>query len=246
MIFVIDFGSQTAHLISRRLKELGSAAKLISPETAYETVLKDKPNGIILSGGPSSVYEKGAPTIDPKIFSLGIPILGICYGLQLTAHLLGGKVIAGRKEYGPATLILKSEARSQVPYGTWRSTKSETNSKSKNLNDQNSFEFRISNFEIANDLPKSFVVWMSHGDEVIALPKGFAVLGSTEHVPFAFVEDRKRKIIGLQFHPEVEHTQCGLQLLKNFVDICFSSSVILGRRNDDSRIRILDALRLPE
>ena len=227
MIFIVDFGSQTAHLISRRVREFGVEAKIVFPEDAYQTIVKESPvsaapplklwsargkaKGIILSGGPSSVYEKGAPTIDPKIFSLNIPIFGICYGLQLIAHLLGGKVVSGKKEYGPATLILKSEARS---------TKSETNPKSKNSNDQNSFEFRISNFEIANGLPKTFVVWMSHGDEVIALPKGFKVLGSTEHVPFAFVENSEKKIYGLQFHPEVEHTEFGRQILKNFVDLC--------------------------
>ena len=243
MVFVVDFGGQTAHLISRRIKEFGVETKMVSPEDAYQAIVKDGTKGIVLSGGPASVYEKGAPIIDKRMFSLGIPILGICYGLQLTAHLLGGKVISGRKEYGPATLTLKSEARS---------TKSETNSKSKNPNDQNSFEFRISNFEIANGLPKTFVVWMSHGDEVISLPNGFETIGSTEHVPFAFVEDLKRKIIGLQFHPEVEHTEYGKKILENFVEICFSSPVILGRRNDDSRIsyqqkgteEILDTARL--
>jgi GMP synthase (glutamine-hydrolysing) len=194
MIFVVDFGGQTAHLISRRIKELGVETEMVSPEDAYEKAKKENPKGLIFSGGPSSVYEKGAPTIDKRIFDLGIPILGICYGLQLAAHLLGGKVISGKKEYGPSSLEI----------GNWK-------------------------LEITKDLPKSFVVWMSHGDEVIALPKGFKVLGSTEHVPFAFVEDPERKIIGLQFHPEVEHTEYGLQLLKNFVDLC-----IIG---DDSNIR---------
>jgi len=185
MIFIVDFGSQTAHLIARRIIDFGVDAKMVSPEEAFEGAKKEKPKGIIFSGGPASVYEKGAPTIDPKIFLLGIPILGICYGLQLTAHLLGGKVIAGRKEYGPSKLKIE------------------------NLK-----------LKITNGLSKTFVVWMSHGDEVIAIPKGFKVLGSTEHVPFAFVEDSKRKIIGLQFHPEVEHTENGLQILKNFVGIC--------------------------
>jgi len=196
MIVVVDFGGQTAHLISRRIKELGVETEMVSPEDAYQKAKKENPKGLIFSGGPSSVYEKQAPTINPKIFSLGIPILGICYGLQLTAYLLGGKVVSGKKEYGPATIKLK--------------VKSEK-------------------LKVAKDLPKSFVVWMSHGDEVISLPKGFETIGSTEHVPFAFVEDKKRNIIGLQFHPEVEHTQHGLQLLKNFVDLC-----IIG---DDSNIR---------
>ena len=103
MILVVDFGGQTAHLIVRRLRALGSPAKMIIPEDALEAMKEEKPEGIVLSGGPLSVYEPGAPTVDRKIFELGIPILGICYGFQLAAHLLGGKVIAGRKEYGPAS-----------------------------------------------------------------------------------------------------------------------------------------------
>ncbi len=188
MISIVDFGSQTTHLIGRRIRELGTNFKILYPTEILKQAHNDrKIRGIILSGGPSSVYEKGAPTMDPEIFSLGIPILGICYGLQLTAHLLGGKVISGKKEYGPA--ILK-------------------------------FEIQNSKFEIAKDLPKSFVVWMSHGDEVVKIPEGFKIIGSTEHVPYAFVEDRKRKIIGLQFHPEVEHTEYGLQIFKNFLAMC--------------------------
>ncbi len=185
MIIIVDFGSQTTHLIGRRIKELGVEVRIINPEEILAKVKNDKPEGIILSGGPSSVYEKNAPTIDPIIFTFGIPILGICYGLQLTAHLLGGRVVAGKKEYGPA-------------------------------------EFRIQNseFRIVDELPQQFTVWMSHGDEVVRLPKGFKVIGSSDGVPFAFVENSNKKIYGLQFHPEVEHTQHGLQMLKNFTEIC--------------------------
>jgi len=197
MIFIVDFGSQTAHLIGRRIKELGAATKIVSPDEILKSpkgtshfmaaqVQNDKGiKGIILSGGPSSVYQKGAPKIDPRIFSLNIPILSICYGLQLMAKLLDGKVVAGRKEYGPA-------------------------------------KFQISNFKfrISNELPESFVVWMSHGDEVVELPKEFEIIGSTEHVKNAFVADEKRKIYGVQFHPEVEHTENGQQILKNFLEIC--------------------------
>lgn len=208
MIFVVDFGSQTSHLIARRIKELGVSAKIISPEKALPETKREKLKGIILSGGPSSVYERNAPTINKEIFSLGIPILGICYGLQLSSHLLGGKVVSGKKEYGPASLTLKSE---------YQSTKLETNPNAQN---PKRFGFRISDFDIANGLSKTFVVWMSHGDEVIRLPKGFEVIGSTEHVPFAFVQDYNRKIFGLQFHPEVEHTEYGLQILNNFIEIC--------------------------
>lgn len=106
MIYVIDFGGQTAHLITRRLKDLGVESKLVDPESAVEVCKNELPSGIILSGGPSSVYEKGAPTINKKIFDLDIPILGICYGWQLMAHILGGKVESGKKEYGPTELAV--------------------------------------------------------------------------------------------------------------------------------------------
>ncbi len=194
MIYIVDFGSQTTHLIGRRIKELGAAIKIVTPEHAMGEISKEKPSGIILSGGPASVYEDGSTTIDTKIFTLGIPMLAICYGFQLAAHLLGGKVTSSRKEYGPATLEI-------------------TNHKS----------------QITNELPKTFVVWMSHGDDIVSLPSGFTVFGSTEHVPFALATDEKRKIYGLLFHPEVEHTEYGQQILTNFVKICNASSVILGR-----------------
>lgn len=198
MIVVIDFGSQTTHLIARRIKELGVGVKVVHPDEIDKLVRDDTMKGIILSGGPSSVYGKNAPTVDPKIFSLGIPILGICYGLQLTAHLLGGKVVSGKKEYGPAVIKLKINPS--------------TNSGEK--------------LKITDKLPQQFTVWMSHGDEVVKLPEGFETFGSTEHVPFAIAGNLKRKIFGLQFHPEVEHTEHGLQILSNFVDICgFGSSL---------------------
>ena len=189
MIFIVDFGSQTTHLIARRIREIGAGSKILSPEKILHFVQNDKSvKGIILSGGPSSVYVKNAPTVDPKIFSLGIPILGICYGLQLSAKLLGGKVVPGKKEYGPTKL-----------------------------------EIGNLKLEITKGLPKSFVVWMSHADQVVKLPKGFKVFGSTEHVPFAFVGDYVKKIFGVQFHPEVEHTEFGQKILENFIGICESS-----------------------
>jgi GMP synthase (glutamine-hydrolysing) len=185
MIIIVDFGSQTTHLISRRLRELGSEVQIVHPENSLRVIKKAKIKGIILSGGPASVYAKNAGTIDKSIFNLGIPILGICYGMQLIAYLLGGKVVHGRKEYGPTELKIKN-----------------------------------CEFKIVKDLPKSLVVWMSHGDEVIKLPRGFEVFGSTKNVTFAMVGDLKRNIFSLQFHPEVEHTEFGNQILKNFVEIC--------------------------
>lgn len=185
MILVIDFGSQVAHLISRRINDLGVKTKIILPEDARTEIATEKPQGIILSGGPDSVYAKGAPTIERKVFDSNIPTLGICYGLQLMMYLLGGKVVSGKKEYGPAKL-------------------------------------EILNFksQISNRLPKESRVWVSHGDEVVKLAPGFAIIGSTERVPASFIENTTKKIYGVQFHPEVEHTEIGNQLLENFVELC--------------------------
>lgn len=196
MILVIDFGGQTAHLITRRLKELGVASKFLPPEEAMSflkgtkeskepKVPNDVVKGIIFSGGPMSVYEKDAPTVDPKIFSIQVPQLDICYGLQLRSYLLGGKVESGTKEYGPVHL-------------------------------------RITNHEsrITKGLPDEATVWMSHGDSVLSMPENFTIIGSSETVPYAFVVDDKNKQYGLQFHPEIEHTEIGMQILANFIEIC--------------------------
>ncbi|MEK7092302.1 MAG: glutamine-hydrolyzing GMP synthase, partial [Patescibacteria group bacterium] len=196
----IDFGSQTTHLIARRLKEVGSKIEIFEPDGVMSKIKKNPPQGIILSGGPSSVYEKGAPTLDKKIFNLNIPILGICYGMQLTAKLLGGEVVSGKKEYGPATLELST------------------------INDQ-----------LLTKLPEQFTVWMSHGDEVLSMPESFEILGSTKHVPYAFVRNKKKKIYGVQFHPEVEHTQNGLMIFKNFLKIC-NVTLVKSKINTDEII----------
>jgi len=185
MILVIDFGSQVAHLISRRVNDLGVKTKIILPENAISEIHTEKPQGIILSGGPDSVYAKGAPTIDSKVFDSNIPTLGICYGLQLMMYLMGGKVVSGKKEYGPAKLKI-------------------TNHKS----------------PITQNIPENSGVWVSHGDEVTALAPGFIIIGSTERVPASFIENVTKKIYGVQFHPEVEHTEIGNQLLENFIELC--------------------------
>ena len=185
MIVVVDFGSQTTHLIGRRVKQLGSPIRIVSPEHALEEIKKVDPLGIILSGGPSSVYEKDAPTVDSKIFTLGIPILGICYGFQLYSHLLGGNVVSGRKEYGPASFTVLDETS-----------------------------------EILAGVAKHSIVWMSHGDEIIEIPKDCKLIGSTPHVPNTAAENKDKKLYMIQFHPEVHHTQYGTQILKNFLRIC--------------------------
>lgn len=185
MIILVDFGSQTCHLIGRRLRDHGISVTIIQPEDAILEIKKNKPSGIILSGGPASVYQKGAPTIDKKIYSLGIPILGICYGWQITAHLLGGKVVSSHKEYGPANLTI--------------------------INDNSLF----------SGVENNSIVWVSHGDSVVTIPKSFVYLGETESVKAAAVADLEKKIFGIQFHPEVDHTVFGNEILINFAqNIC--------------------------
>ena len=206
MILVIDFGSQTTHLIARRLKEMGVKTKIIHPENVCRGIDQTKARGIVLSGGPAGTYETNAPTVDRAIYNLDIPILGICYGFQLTTHLLGGSVVAGKKEYGPVIIKLKIK-----------------NQRSK----------------ILQGLPKKFVVWMSHGDSVIKLPKSFKIIGFSDEIPFAFVENTKKRIFGLQFHPEVEHTQYGSQILRNFLDICGLKVGI--KKGEEFRIKNLES-----
>jgi GMP synthase (glutamine-hydrolysing) len=185
MILIVDFGSQTAHLIGRRLRQLGVATEYTYPEDALNAIHKFKPVGIILSGGPASVYEKNAPTLNPKVYESNIPILGICYGQQLTAHLLGGNVKPGAiKEYGPAMLELNSA--SPLLHG---------------IGDNH------------------FRVWMSHGDEVVIPPAGFSIIATTTNIKAAMIQDLKRNIYCVQFHPEVDHTTNGQQILRNFVEI---------------------------
>ena len=187
MIIVIDFGGQTAHLIGRRIKEYGASSEIVIPQKALKAVMLKEPSGIILSGGPASVYENNAPKIESQLFSLGIPVLGICYGMQFMSKNLGGRVVAGSKEYGPASLKLSARAKETLA---------------------------------AKALPQNFTVWMSHGDEVKKPFKGAKVLGSTADVPYAFVGNIKSKMYGVQFHPEVEHTENGEIILKNFLSIC--------------------------
>ncbi|HZX49937.1 MAG TPA: glutamine-hydrolyzing GMP synthase [Candidatus Paceibacterota bacterium] len=184
MIYVFDFGSQYSQLIARRIRALGCEARLVSHQYPLQKLTDAK--GIILSGGPDSVYEKEAASVSKKIFDLGVPVLGICYGMQLTCHVLGGKVQRSAKhEYGPAKLeIVRKSA-------------------------------------LFEKVPKSSAVWMSHGDQVATLPKGFVQTGASSNTPNAAMEQTAKDIYGIQFHPEVEHTEYGSQILKNFVlNIC--------------------------
>lgn len=189
MISIVDFGSQTTHLIGRRLADIGVNVEIVLPEEVVDFINKKQPTGIILSGGPASIYANNSPQVDKKIFSYKIPILGICYGWQLIAHYLGGKVVPGRAEYGPA--ILKARRNSTL---------------------------------LSEIKENSFTVWMSHGDEVVKLPKEFINVASTNDVKSALVENTSLRIFGTQFHPEVKHTEYGREILTNFVvNVCGES-----------------------
>ncbi len=210
MIVVIDFGSQTSHLIARRIKDLGVPVEIIEP-SKFRPNMVPEPQGIILSGGPASVYEDGAPTIDKSIFSLGIPMLGICYGLQLMSHLNGGKVEKGRREYGPVRVELSMRGKEAA---------------------------------ITKGLSPKFTGWMSHGDEIVKVPAGMKVYGTTKNMRFAIVGDVKKKMYGLQFHPEVEHTDFGIEILRNFLAICdiktTSKTVSIGALVDNIKETVGD------
>jgi len=183
-IVVLDFGGQYAHLIARRVRQCGVYSEIKDADTPAEE-LKNAA-GIILSGGPQSVYGEGSPQGDPAIFELGIPVLGICYGLQWMVHALGGEVTQGKtKEYGRANLKVES--------GKWK---------------------------VADGIPEESVVWMSHGDEVTALPKDFERIGTSQDCTNAFIADLKRDFYGVQFHPEVVHSEYGQELIANFVSQC--------------------------
>ncbi len=181
-ILVIDFGAQYAQLITRRIRECKVYSEIV-PHTIKAAEIKTlKPSGIILSGGPASVYLENTPTVDTDIFKLGIPILGICYGMQLMAHLIGGKVTkTGQNEYGKTTLTIN----------------------------KNNYLFK--------HLSPKQTVWMSHQDSVVKAPPGFKKTALTPGAPVAAMENRTDKLYGVQFHPEVNHTEKGLDILKNFL-----------------------------
>ena len=182
MIVVIDFGSQYNQLIARRVRECKVYCQIEPPGVDIETIKSLNPDGIILSGGPSSIYEKNSPKTDPAIFDLGIPILGICYGMQFMVDALGGTVKkATKREYGFAGLSIH--------------------------NPENLFE----------TIDQTATCWMSHGDSISKLPKEFIITASTDNTEIAAVENRDKHFYGLQFHPEVEHTPQGKQMLKNFL-----------------------------
>ncbi len=186
LILVLDFGSQTAQLIARRVRDCQVFCLLVRHDLSAERIRELNPKGLILSGGPASVYGEKSPQCDPEIFKLGIPILGICYGMQLVCQAQGGKVQPGQsREFGRTEMKVTQDD----PF--------------------------------VQALPQMSTVWMSHGDQVTNLAAEFVQLAETHTCPFAAVKHRTQPLYGLQFHPEVTHTQFGKQLLENFVkQIC--------------------------
>src|SRR5579859_1898411 len=208
-IIVLDFGSQYSRLITRRVRELHVYSELLPASTTLAQLQEREEldiRGIILSGGPSSVYDEGAPLCDPAILRSGLPVLGICYGMQLLAHQLGGHVApaSGRREYGPATLETLSDAASDERLSRIFAGIDATSAQTNPLNQPASTN--------AIRIP----VWMSHGDSVDQLPPGFHTLACTESNPVAAIADAQG-MVGLQFHPEVSHTPQGSRILRNFL-----------------------------
>ena len=186
VILVLDFGSQYSQLIARRIRELGVYSELHPFNISIERINELNPKGIILSGGPSSVYEKDSPHSTPSLFTLGIPLLGICYGLQIIAYQLGGQVdTQAKREYGPADIMIDK------------------------------------NNDLFSGFDKKAQVWMSHGDALTKLPNSFETIAHSDNSPICAIRDMKRKIFGVQFHPEVVHTPRGNEILRNFTQkIC--------------------------
>ncbi len=191
LILVLDFGSQYTQLIARRLREAGFYSEILPFNANLELIKEKSPKGIILSGGPASVYAENAYFCDKGVFDLNVPILGICYGMQLIAHHFGANVAAAKhKEYGKASISVEKES------------------------------------VLFKNLPQSQIVWMSHSDKVESLPQGFNVLAKSENSEFCVFGDEKRQIYALQFHPEVQHSEFGAQILRNFAKIiCKCESV---------------------
>ncbi len=181
-VIIVDFGGQYAQLIARRVRECGVYCEILPYTKSSEEILSHDPKGIILSGGPSSVNAEGAPKMDKAVFNAGIPVLGICYGMQLMCNELGGRVARPEKhEYGHTVF------------------------------------YRDGSCPLFEGVSEKTAVWMSHGDSVAEMPAGFGLAGHTDLTPTAAVADEARRLYGVQFHPEVVHTEEGTQMLKNFL-----------------------------
>lgn len=184
-LVIVDYGSQYTQLIARRARELGVYSIIVPFSSSIDAITAHNPKGIVLSGGPNSVYDNDAPTLNKALLDLDLPILGICYGLQLLTLAFEGKVEpADTREYGKATIVLQHES-----------------------------QLLLSDYD-------GSAVWMSHGDHVAVAPEGFFVTAKSEDGIICGVEDAERRIFGLQFHPEVAHSEYGRQILENFIGLC--------------------------
>lgn len=189
MVIVLDFGGQYNQLIARRVRECGVYCEVLSYKTPIDDIKAKKPKGIIFTGGPNSVYDERSPRIGREIFDAGIPILGICYGCQLMAYTLGGRV---------STCVTSEYGKTQTHY------------------DKSSVLFGA-----ANRLPESAVTWMSHTDYISEIPDGFRITAHSENCPVAAMENSEKKLYAVQFHPEVNHTEHGIEIINGFVkNIC--------------------------
>lgn len=182
LVLVIDFGAQYAQLIARRVRQAKVYSEIVPSSMSVADMLAKNPKAIILSGGPSSVYEVGAPTLDPEIFNHNIPVFGICYGFQVMAAALGGVVTqTGKSEFGRTAMQHKSDSK------------------------------------LLKDLPFEFNVWMSHGDSVTQVPTGFSATAKTADTPIVAYENGDGKLAGVQFHPEVLHSENGQEVLRRWL-----------------------------
>ena len=213
-ILILDFGSQYSHLITRKLRELNVYSEML-PCTQKISQLNWIPKGVVLSGGPYSVYDEDAPHVDAAVFDLGVPILGICYGLQEIAWHYGKQVAAGeQREYGHATLSIKRHSQ-----------------------DAHSVDRLFAN------VGEQIDVWMSHGDKLSRLPDDFVTVAATDNAPFAGIASVSKPYYGIQFHPEVTHTREGVDILRNFaVDICQAKTNWTMTRFVDQEISRIRAL----
>ncbi|MGE5846010.1 MAG: glutamine-hydrolyzing GMP synthase, partial [Ignavibacteria bacterium] len=186
LILIIDFGAQYSQLITRRIREADVYSEIYPHTISIQKVKDLNPRGIILSGGPMSVYDEGAPKINGEILKLGIPVLGICYGLQFICQVFGGKVEpASNREYGKAQMTITT------------------------------------NSPLLKGVSSNSFVWMSHGDYLTQIPPGFQINATSDHSPVCSISDEEKNIYGVQFHPEVMHTQEGTKIIRNFLfEIC--------------------------
>ena len=192
-ILVLDFGSQYTQLIARRLRELSVYSEIVPFNTSLDAIRAKRPAGLILSGGPSSVFDAGAPKCDAAVFALDIPVLGICYGMQLMTEMLGGEVRrSGHREFGHA--IVRPVDTAPGRGGTSVATKP----------------------RLFTEVPAELRVWASHGDDVAAVPPGFQIAATSATAPIAAMESAERHLYALLFHPEVVHTDHGVDILRNF------------------------------